>query len=302
LRATNRTTSSSSQHIPAASQAHSHAHAVQGNGGAAATAMCTTAAGLAYAQGPGVGSSQEVAGVTQLLGDERTARVDPSDQQAATQPPYGSTVVAGWQPLAATANQARRNAFSVAAGQQQLSTQEQRATHLSAQQAAGEAARSHARRPSSPMAHAHSAPPAASMLSDATAGQPGAASGYNSPFRGTLSTVPSSVLLNVELEGNISEAALQRLAMIEAEANRVSCDAVDASLASMDGVSHSHTGWLSHWQHRRPQQQQQPGAAPDAGQDGQRQQQQHEEPPSEAECRLAYVRLAGALGEKWCLL
>jgi hypothetical protein len=108
----------------------------------------------------------------------------------------------------------------------------------------------------------------------------GQASGYATPFRGTLSTVPSSILLNVELEGNISEAALQRLAMIECStaAGRPSSghiDAADASLASMFGISS--------WAHpHHPQQQQQ-----------QQQQQDRmqliEEPPTEAECRLAYV-------------
>jgi hypothetical protein len=237
--------------------------------------------------------------VTHLLAGERAAHVGPSDQHqaAAAAAPCGSSTVtvAGWQPSVALTGQPGRAAFAVsAAGQQQRVPQDQRALHTFTGQQLGPAAgagRPPIGRPPSPLAHAHSAPRAASIPS-------GGSSGYSTPFRGTLSTVPSSVLLNVELEGNISEAALERLARIEADtSSRASYDAVDASHASMDGVG-SHTGGHAARQpsQRQPQQQLPPPAAEAArvgrqGQEqGQQQQQQHhEQPPSEAECRLAYV-------------
>jgi hypothetical protein len=65
----------------------------------------------------------------------------------------------------------------------------------------------------------------------------------SSPFptaRGNLTGVPSSVLLNVQLEGDISEAALQRLTVFDHRrpGTSYSLDGLELSYASMLGVPH----------------------------------------------------------------
>lgn len=224
------------------------------------------------------------AGVKQLLAEERAAHVGPSDLPSPVQqqqPLYNRSSIPSSSSSATTHAPASALHAPHGARQQPQQQQHRRAhEHPGRRSAAGHTCPASApaspfRRPSSPAGDGTPGSGAAAM-------QP---AGERSPFRGTLSTVPSSVLLSVELEGGMSEAALQRLAMLEMNSRRFSegLDAADASLASMYGL----TG--PQWQQHEQQRHTAGSVARMAQQQAQR------EPPSEAECRLAYVSVACGL-------
>lgn len=250
-------------------------------------------------------SDEAAAGVTQLLAAERAAHIGPSDQlslPSEPQPLYSSSIMANNQTTQDSVQNSRQASItttrqpSFRRHQQQQEPQRGQHTHSSstahAATAAGQGQKQGQDRPStpsmfaSPFLGAQESRPSSPF--DGSSTPAGLASGQRSPYMGALSTVPSSVLLNVELEGGMSEAALQRLAMLEVpRVHSGGLDAADASLASMYGISSQHQ-----YQHH----QQQLGQGILRGTQQRQQQQQqvgqgHQEPPSEAECRLAYVRL-----------
>lgn len=253
-------------------------------------------------------TDEAAAGVTQLLAAERAAHVGPSDQiipPPEPQPMYSSSSTDNVHTTQDSVPNSRQASItttrqpSFRRHHQQQEPQRGQHKHSSSTAHAATAAgqgqeqQQGQDRPStpnmlaSPFLGAQESRPSSPFGGSSTTA--GLASGQRSPYMGALSTVPSSVLLNVELEGGMSEAALQRLAMLEVpRADSGSVDAADASLASMYGISSQH-------QHQHHQQQPGQGQGILRGMQQRQQQQQqqvgqgHQEPPSEAECRLAYV-------------